>query len=86
MPQAMLAARPVVSFDVDGAREVVNSQTGFLLAPEDVAGLERAISALADDPALREALGQAGRRLCRERFDHNRMVAEIGRVYEKLLR
>ena len=85
LPQAMLAGRPVVSFDVDGAREVVNDRTGVLLSPKDVAGLIGAIEALSSDPARRAAMGQAGRESCRERFDHEFMTDRIEEVYRRLL-
>ncbi|HAU37858.1 MAG TPA: glycosyltransferase family 1 protein [Phycisphaerales bacterium] len=84
LPQAMLAARPVVSYDVDGAREVVTPETGILLPPRDVEGLALAVETLARTPALRERLGQAGRQLCRERFDHRRMVEQIEAVYQRI--
>ena len=85
LPQAMLAGKPVVSFDVDGAREVVDGETGILLAPEDAAGLQLTVETLAGSPELRDRLGQAGRRRCREMFDHNRMVERIERLYENLV-
>ena len=85
IPQAMLAGRPVVSFDIDGAREVVNEQTGILLPPCDTAGLKVAIETLAASPALREKLGAAGRLRCRTMFDHNRMVEQIEKLYQQLL-
>ena len=85
IPQAMLAGRPVVSFDVDGAREVVDSQTGILLPPEDVQGLVLAIETLAGSPELRSRLGQAGRERCREMFDHGRMVDRIEALYSRML-
>jgi glycosyltransferase involved in cell wall biosynthesis len=84
IPQAMLAARPVISFEIGGAGEVVDSQTGILLAPGDAAGLRAAIEKLAGSPALRESLGAAGRERCRIMFDHNRMVDEIEKVYHHL--
>ncbi len=44
LPQALIAGKPVVSFDVDGAREVVlDGQTGFLVPPQDVGGLVAAV-------------------------------------------
>jgi glycosyltransferase involved in cell wall biosynthesis len=85
IPQAMLAGRPVVSFDVDGASEVVDSETGILLAPKDVPGLALAIEVLAGSPQLREKLGANGRARCREMFDHNTMVDRIEAVYRRLL-
>ena len=39
LPQALLVGRPVISYDVDGAREVVLPETGILLRPRDVDGL-----------------------------------------------
>lgn len=85
LPQAMLAGRPVVSFDIDGAREIVDSQTGVLLAPGDTAGLRLSIETLADCPELRERLGAAGRQRCAEQFDHNRMVDQIEAVYRRIV-
>ena len=85
IPQAMLAGKPVISFDIGGAREVVDSRTGVLLPPRDVEGLRQTIEKLASSPALREALGAAGRELCRTRFDHNRMVDQIESLYARLL-
>src|SRR5262245_12148271 len=35
LPQALIAGKPVVSYDIDGAREVaINGQTGFLVQPQ----------------------------------------------------
>lgn len=84
LPQAMLAARPVVSFDIDGAREVVDDTTGVLLPPGDVEGLFRALTGLANSPERRASLGTAGRERCREMFDPERMVDRIEAVYERI--
>ncbi len=83
LPQAMLAGKPVVSFDIDGASEVVNADTGILLPSGDVDGLCEALRKLAGSAELRANLGQAGRQLATRRFDHNVMVDEIEAVYEK---
>ncbi|MGD9644095.1 MAG: glycosyltransferase family 4 protein [Pirellulales bacterium] len=86
LPQALLAGKPVVSYDIDGAREVVlPGETGYLLPPQSVEPLAGAIVDLAADPALRERLGSAGRERCRQRFDHLHMTREIRRVYERVL-
>jgi glycosyltransferase involved in cell wall biosynthesis len=85
LPQAMLAAKPVVSFDIDGAAEVVNEQTGILLRSGDVDGLRQAMRQLAASAELRDKLGQAGRSLAVGRFDHNVMVERIEEVYGKVI-
>ena len=85
LPQAMLAGKPVVSFDVDGAAEVVlDGQTGFLVPPTDIAGLITSLSRLADDAALRTRLGLAARELVRERFSAQTMTARIESLYKRL--
>ncbi len=87
LPQALLVGRPVVSFDIDGAREVVlHEKTGYLLRPKDSDGLAEAVLRLAKDPELRAQFGQQGRRLCAERFEHQRMTAQLRALYEQLLR
>ena len=53
LPQALLVGRPVISYDVDGAREVVLPETGILLEPRDLEGLAAAILRLAADPDVR---------------------------------
>jgi len=85
LPHAMLAGKPVVSYDVDGAREVVSDRTGVLVPPGDVAGLVEGMRRLAEDAGLRDRLGTAGRATCMERFDHRRMVERIEAVYRELL-
>lgn len=86
LPQAMLCARPVVSFDVDGAKEVVNENTGFLVEPENVEQLTKACMELIEDKNLREKLGSAGCDLVKERFEPETMVDTIEAVYGRLLK
>ncbi len=81
IPQAMLAGRPVISFDVDGAAEVVDATTGVLLPPRDAQGLHRAIETLAASADLRRTLGEAGRQRCHLKFDYRTMVERIEAIY-----
>lgn len=86
LPQAMLAGRPVISYDVDGAREVVvDGVTGCLLQAGDVAGLAARIVELSKSPEHCAQLGDAGRELCRTRFDHREMTRQIRALYQRLL-
>jgi len=86
LPQAMLCGRPVISFDVDGAREVVNEKTGRLIEPKNVEQLIRACAELIEDADLRKKLGQQGRESVKKKFAPDTMVDTIEAVYEKLLR
>jgi len=87
LPQALLAGKPVVSYDVDGAREVVQTgETGFLVPARDWMGMAHAIAQLIETPALGSQLAEKGRRLCMERFSHERMIAQIRNIYEDVLK
>ena len=85
LPQALVAARPVVAYDSDGAREVcLENETGFLLQPGDLAGLHERLLRLAQDAALRERLGGCGRRFVQQRFGVQRMVDDLYQLYMRL--
>jgi glycosyltransferase involved in cell wall biosynthesis len=86
LPQALIVGRPVVSYDIDGAREVViPGKTGYLLPPQDIAGLVRAIIELSGSETLRRSLAAAGRALCATRFDHRHTSHQLRQLYEQLL-
>ena len=85
LPQALAAARPIVAYDVDGAREVcVDNETGFLLRPGDLAGLRDRLLRLAGDSALRERLGRAGQQFVRQRFGVQQMVDDLHQLYLRM--
>jgi glycosyltransferase involved in cell wall biosynthesis len=86
LPQALIAGKPVISFDVDGGREVtISGQTGFLVPPCEVGPLAEAIVALAEDASLRLRCGQEGRRRFTEPFRHETMTRKIRSLYERLM-
>jgi glycosyltransferase involved in cell wall biosynthesis len=86
LPQALISRLPVVSYDVDGAPEVViPGRTGVLVRPGDIEGLAEAMSLLAQDPELRSRMGEEGRRLFCKRFSREVMVNEISAIYESCL-
>ncbi len=86
LPQAMLCGRPAISFDVDGAREVVNENTGRLIEPKNVEQLIKACAELIKDADLRKKLGEQGRESVKKKFAPDTMVDTIEAVYKKLLR
>jgi glycosyltransferase involved in cell wall biosynthesis len=85
LPQALAAARPVVAYDADGAREVcVENETGFLLKPGDLPGLRERLLRLARDPALRQRLGRRGQQFVQPLFGLQRMVDDLHQLYLRL--
>ena len=86
LPQALIAGRPVVSYNIDGAREVViNDETGFLVPPKDIETLAEALSMLAGDNELRARLGREGQCRFTEQFRHETMTRQIRRLYAEVL-
>lgn len=83
--EAMALEKPVVASRVDGLPEVIDEgRTGLLVPPADSEALATAILRLADDPALRRALGTQGRVRVRELFSLERMIARHEQFYERL--
>jgi glycosyltransferase involved in cell wall biosynthesis len=86
LPQALIAGKPVVSYDIDGAREVcIDGETGFLVPPRDWQGLVEPLRRLSQDESLRGRLGAEGRRRFTDRFRHETMTRRIRELYQRLL-
>jgi glycosyltransferase involved in cell wall biosynthesis len=86
LPQGLIAGKPVVSYDVDGAREVaLPGRTGWLTPLADRPALLAALAEAFDRPDLRAKYGAAGRELCAERFRHDAMTAAIRAEYLAVL-
>ncbi|QDV32970.1 glycosyltransferase family 4 protein [Tautonia plasticadhaerens] len=85
LPQGLIVGRPAISYDVDGAREVVTPETGILVPFLDRGALADAILDLAGNDDRRRALGREGRRRFADRFRHEVMVDRIRSLYERRL-
>ena len=84
--EAMAAALPVVACDVPGLNEVVaDGQTGILCRPDSPACLTDALTRLAEDADLRAALGAAGLRRVKQRFDVATFIDRHAALYQSLL-
>jgi glycosyltransferase involved in cell wall biosynthesis len=84
LPQALIAGKPVISYDVDGAREVaISGETGYLVPPRWRALVQPLIK-LAGDLILRSRLGQAGRERFTEQFRHEYMTRRIRELYQQV--
>ncbi|HVF48154.1 MAG TPA: glycosyltransferase family 4 protein [Pyrinomonadaceae bacterium] len=86
LPQSLAMGKPCVSFDIDGAREVViDDFTGYLVEAFDSVGLADRIARLLEDADLRRKLGENGRKHVDPNFRTEKMVADISEVYQMLL-
>jgi glycosyltransferase involved in cell wall biosynthesis len=85
--EAAAAGRPIVASDVPGCREVVqHGENGLLVPPGDPAALADALTLLADNPALRQKMGAAGRVKAVNRFANEKIIAATFKVYSDLLK
>ncbi|QNN23125.1 glycosyltransferase family 4 protein [Planctomycetales bacterium ZRK34] len=86
LPQALLSGLPIVSYDCDGAGEVcVDGETGRLAPTGDIEALRQATTWMIDHPAEAAAMAQAGREICRRRFDAAVMVEQLLDLYQRIL-
>jgi glycosyltransferase involved in cell wall biosynthesis len=84
LPQASLAGKPVVTYDIDGNREgVLDHTTGYVLPPFDTTVLAERLSSLIEQPALRDSLGVAGREFALKRFDVKGMIDALESLYSQ---
>lgn len=84
--EAAACARPIIASDMPGCREIVRpGETGLLVPPRDIDALAAAISALARDPARRQAMGNAGRRLVEREFSEEVVSRQTLALYRAAL-
>jgi len=80
--EAMYCEKPVIAFNVSSNPELVSiNETGFLVAPGDVAAFVGKAEILINDAELRRQMGQKARKSAVERFSIQHTLTEI----EKLL-
>ncbi len=86
LPQAGAVGKPVVTFDLDGAPEVIrDGVSGYLLPALDVNHVAERTVELLRDPDRRRSFGEAGRAFAAEHFSADGMVERINALYFDLL-
>lgn len=89
LPRALVQAAacgvPAVTFEVEGAREIVKDGiNGYVVPSKDVAQLADRVTSLLADPARSRAMGVAGSGLVHQGWTVDSMVHDITEVYESL--
>jgi glycosyltransferase involved in cell wall biosynthesis len=83
--EGMAAGTPVISTDIPVVNEIIeHGENGLLIPYDDSAALARAILDVLDKPELRACLVEGGRRSLEERFQPERLVAQVTDVYRSV--
>lgn len=83
--EAMASGIPVVASSVDGTSEaVLDSVTGYLVAPDDLNGYVQKLVELIQDENKRETMGIEGRKRVEKYFSYKRMIGKLLSIYEFL--
>jgi glycosyltransferase involved in cell wall biosynthesis len=84
--EALAAGVPVVSTEVGGIPEVIESgKTGYLVPKGSAEFLAKRIVELLQDPSKAAEFALAGRAMVRERFPAEKMIEATEAVYEEAL-
>ncbi len=86
MVEAMASGVPVVATNSGGPAEIIEDrESGLLIQPGDPQSLAEGVSALLNDPALRDRIVHAARARAQAQFDLKRVVKEVEQVYAGVL-
>ena len=80
--EAASMAKPIVTTDTVGCREVVeDGLNGFLVPVKDIDELSKKIKLLVENPILRDTMGQEGRKKALEEFDIKKVLKQYLELY-----
>jgi glycosyltransferase involved in cell wall biosynthesis len=82
--EAMACGIPVISTNVGGIPDVVNSKTGILVSPGDTEALAEAMCRLAADAALRARMGRAAREQYEKLFNPSVVLPLMLHTYSRV--
>lgn len=83
--EAASCAKPIVTTDVPGCREIVrHGKNGLLVPARNPVALAEAIKALLDEPEKRCCMGEAGRQIVEQEFAQEVIVAQTLELYNKI--
>ena len=84
--QALAVGIPAIGYKLDGTPEVVlNGETGFVTAPQDIDAVVEHSRQLLADKALRQKMGENGKALVIDRFAWRRMADILEEEFKQLL-
>jgi glycosyltransferase involved in cell wall biosynthesis len=82
--EAMAVGKPIVVSDVGGMRELITSDVGTLVDPNDLASIVAALRVYCSDAEYRRDVGTNARQLIEEQFLPSQIVSEYQSVYRRI--
>jgi glycosyltransferase involved in cell wall biosynthesis len=84
--EAMAAGLPLISTPIGAIPDAVrDGEEGIIVPPRDAAALAAALKRLLEDPALRQRMGERGRRRVEEVYSRDVVVGQLETLYRRLL-
>jgi glycosyltransferase involved in cell wall biosynthesis len=83
--ESLAVGTPVIGAAAKGVGELLNPDSGIVVAVGDVAALSRAMDWVLDHPEEARAMGQRGRTRMRDTYELRVLIAEHERLYADLL-
>jgi len=84
--EAMAHGVPVIASSVGGIPDILDGESGILVAPGDAGALAQAMLSLAKDPERRIAMGAAAKERCEKLFSTKAVVPLILQTYARVTR
>ncbi len=85
LPQAIMMQKPIISFNLDGAHEVIKDGiNGYLIEPENINQLAEKILLLSQDRNKAVEMGKVGKEFLGDEFSEKKMTAQINDLYLRL--
>ncbi|MBN1270832.1 MAG: glycosyltransferase family 4 protein [Candidatus Aminicenantes bacterium] len=85
--EAAAMAKPIITTDVPGCREIVENGTNGLLVPKkNAASLAEAMLTLAGDAALRRRMEKSSRERALKYFDERLIIQQTQKIYAELMK
>ncbi len=83
--EGMSIAKPCITTDAGGPREVVeNGRSGIIIPTGSTVNLTAALLKLAAEPELMKSMGEEGEKIAKEKFSLGKMCEKLQKLYEQM--
>src|SRR5262249_21439373 len=84
LTRALACATPVVASDIPGYRDVMTPESSIAFPAGDGGALVDAVEGLLADEPKRQAMGETGRRLAKERYSWESIATRLDGIYDSV--